>query len=137
MSIIKSKDTLSKINKNTDDAPWYFGRKFWGVLVGLSFLPSLMFVFYSLYKISFTEKIISFFQYLSVGFYIIMLNRMLHIEIPSRWGIYYIILYYIISGLLFYLTFRNKKVKIIFPILIIGMLWISTVGFWVILAFSS
>jgi len=133
MQMTKNKGEIKKIIKNPEDIPWYLGRKFWGVLIGLSFLPSLMFVFYNLYKISFTEKIIIFFQYIASGFYIIMLNGILHIEIPSKWSIYYIILYYIILSLLFYLTFRNKKAKIIFPILLIVLLIISTFGLIILL----
>ena len=130
MLITKTKDALGKINKNTDDVPWYFGRKFWGVLVGLSVLPNILLT--SAARTSLFKSILMFLKYMPGGLYA-MLGRSLNQET----GKYIIILYYTLLGLLFYLTFKRKKVKIIFSLLIISTFLMGAIGFWAILAFSS
>ena len=108
---IKSNDTV-----NSDPVPWYFGRKFWGILTGLPFLLSFMFYWKNTYD-PFWEKLIDYFTILAEGgVYLISVGIS---NIPAKPTNEYSILYYIILGLFVYLGFRKKKVNIIFPIIII------------------
>ncbi|OGH78799.1 MAG: hypothetical protein A2469_04445 [Candidatus Magasanikbacteria bacterium RIFOXYC2_FULL_40_16] len=125
--MFKTENGLKEINKNTDAVPWYWGRKFWGVLVILSILPSLYYI--SLLNKSFLNTMAKYFEYIARGFYLILETKLkFELHITGRTSTYYIILYYIILGLLLFLTFRKKKINIIFLGLSIFLLTISTLG---------
>ncbi|MFH0891748.1 MAG: hypothetical protein V1867_03125, partial [Candidatus Falkowbacteria bacterium] len=79
---------------NQNHIPWYFGRKFWGILTALPFLLSFLFYWHNTYD-PFWEKLNNYFSYLASGFYSILdsLLGSIYKNGIIKWNI---ILYYII-----------------------------------------
>ena len=112
MSMFKTENGLKEINKNTDAVPWYWGRKFWGVLVILSILPSLYYI--SLLNKSFLNTMAKYFEYIARGFYLILETKLkFELHITGRTSTYYIILYYIRVTFIF--NFQKEKNKYYIP----------------------
>ncbi|OGH78349.1 MAG: hypothetical protein A2469_04585 [Candidatus Magasanikbacteria bacterium RIFOXYC2_FULL_40_16] len=131
MDLLKKEEQNKK--SNNEIVPWYLGRKFWGGLLSLSILKSIY--IFSQLDGSILKKIFDYFNYLASGFYFILKSE-LHFNLSTNLiykNIYMFLLYYVILILLLFLTFRRKKVNIIFPILIIAIAKISTDGLFNIL----
>ncbi|OGF28184.1 hypothetical protein A2468_07745 [Candidatus Falkowbacteria bacterium RIFOXYC2_FULL_46_15] len=110
--------------------PWYFGRKFWGILIGLSALPSIWLIIAGP-KLS-TDNIFiiipGYFWLMAEGFVSLTLFMLNQLNAAGLTTIYYDILYCIILLLFFYLSFRKKRVNVILSIIIIIIIIISTYG---------
>ncbi|OGF26830.1 hypothetical protein A2303_01850 [Candidatus Falkowbacteria bacterium RIFOXYB2_FULL_47_14] len=101
--------------------PWYFGRKFWGILIGLSALPGAWMI-----VVGYPYGLLGILAYFAglhslVGYF---LKNFFYHATSDLFGL----IYYIIFGFFMFLCFRRKKVNIIYPIIIIIIIIINTYG---------
>lgn len=131
MSITNTKGPLNKINKNTNDIPWYLWRRFWGILIGSSVLLNILLISKltsDIKKFLSTTNILDVikFDLLSVpGSLEFVFRKFLSFKSAGTWFIY---IFYITIIILLFLSFKDKKVKIIYPILLLVILLITALG---------
>ena len=124
---------LKFINIDKGGIFWY-KRQTWIVSIGLLILLDFWFHWINITPgyYTFMSKFMHYLIYIANGFYIALnsFSSLIYKNGIVNWNMIfqYIIFYYIILGLLFYLTFRKEKVNILFPILITIIIVISICG---------
>jgi hypothetical protein len=128
--------------QSNNKIPLYRRRWVWGVVMGMVTIISASFI-----CLKFNISIKDYFTFLPTGFLLFISSisfgflHFLFISItttfPSLKFILFCLGYYFFTILLIYQSFKNKQVKILYPILYIFLLGVSVAGYYVLIKAMS